>query len=167
MKKSGVIVLVIISLVIIILIIRLINPRELDDVSPEIPCPELEKYNPDILYVIPFYNNKPISENKTWCSYILSLNKTFAMHGVYHEYREFLYQNISQEELEKGINEFEECFVYKPIMFKPPQLKISEENKKLIKENNLKLRTEFNQITHKTYHCNNSGRINNKIIELF
>jgi len=52
-------------------------------------------------------------------------------------------------------------------MFKPPQLKISEENKELIKENNLKLKTEFNQITHKTYHCNNSGRIGNRIINLF
>jgi len=166
MKKAGIIILVIFLLLIIIFLIRLINPKEIDDISPEIPCSELEKYNPDVLYIIPIYNNKPISENKSWCDYILSLNKTLGLHGISHEYREFIYNDISQEELNLAISEFEKCFGYKPLFFKPPQLKINKKNKLLIKNNNLVLKKDISQTTHKVYHCNNTGRIPNKIINL-
>ncbi len=154
------------TLIIGLLFIRLINPTEIDDITPGIPCPEIEKYNPGIFYVIPNYNDKLLSENKEWCEYILSLNKTLALHGINHTYREFLYENISQEQLEKGISEFEKCFGYSPTTFKPPQLKINSENKKLIKENNLKRKKVLNQITHKVYHCNDSDVIPNKIIRI-
>ena len=52
-------------------------------------------------------------------------------------------------------------------MFKPHQIKINKENKMLIKNNNLDLKLEFNQIIHKVYHCDNTGVIDNKIINLF
>jgi len=52
-------------------------------------------------------------------------------------------------------------------MFKSPQLKISENNKNLIKNNNMKIKGLLNQIFHKIYHCNNSGRFSNKFIDLF
>ncbi len=39
-------------------------------------------------------------------------------------------------------------------------------NKKLIKENNLKLKGKFNQLLHKVYHCGNTGKFSNKIIDL-
>jgi len=148
-------------------LIRLITPTEIDDVSPGINCPEIEKYNPDTLYIIPNYENNSISQNEEWCKYILSQNKTLALHGITHIYREFLYLNISQEELDYGISEFEDCFNQSLSMFKSPQLKINKENKQLIKQNDLKLRTRFNQVTHKVYHCNDSDRISNKIINIF
>lgn len=160
--------MVIISLIIILFLIRLITPTQIDDISPEIPCPELEIYNPNILYVIPNFNNIPISQNQTWCNYILSLNKTLEMHGINHSpYREFLTQNITQEELDFALEEFEECFNKTPQNFKPPQLKISEENKILIQENNLTLKNYVNGIFHKVYHCNDSGRIKNELIRIF
>ncbi len=166
---STILVLLLILLILlsVLFLIRLTTPTEIDDISPEIPCPEMERYNPDILYVIPNYNNKPISENKEWCNYILSLNKTLGLHGLNHTYREFLYEKISQEELELGISEFEKCFGYQPEIFKPPQLKINEQNKKIIKENNLKRKTIFNQLIHKVYHCNDSDLIPNNIINIF
>jgi len=89
------------------------------------------------------------------------------LHGINHTYREFLYKNITQEELNFGISEFSKCFNKYPEMFKPPQMKISLENKQLIKQNNLELRTGFNQITHKVYHCNDSSKPRNSIINLF
>jgi len=142
MKKRGnikkAIFFSILTLLILLFIIRLINPTEIDDITPGIPCPEIEKYNPNILYVIPNYNNNYISENKEWCEYISSLDKTIYLHGINHTYREFLYKEISQEDLEFGISEFEKCFNFSPTTFKPPQLKISKENKSLIKKNNLK-----------------------------
>lgn len=170
--KKGVKIILIVPLILVILLIllfliRLINPREIDDVSPGIPCSEIERYNLGILYVIPNYNNNSISKNEEWCGYILSLNKTLALHGITHTYREFLYQNISQEELNFGISEFEKCFNKTPEMFKSPQLRISSKNKELVKENNLELKGSFHQITHKVYHCNDSDIIPNRIIHIF
>ena len=151
----------------LLFLIRFISPTEIDDVTPGINCPEISIYNPDILYVIPDYNNNPISENKEWCNYILSLNKTLGLHGITHSYREFFYKNISQEELNFGISEFEKCFNKTSKTFKAPQLDISKGNKQLIKKNNLKLRRSFHQITHKVYHCNDSSKPSNKIINIF
>jgi predicted deacetylase len=161
---------VLITLFILLLLLfftRLISPTEIDDVTPGIDCPEIMIYNPDTLYVIPDYNNTLISKYKEWCSYILSLNKTLALHGITHSYKEFFYSDISQIELTKGILEFERCFNKSTNMFKPPQMKINRKNRELIETNSLKLRTNFNQITHKVYHCNDSSRPSNKIINLF
>ena len=168
MKLISKILIFIFSLILILFLIRLINPTQIDDISPEIPCPELEIYNPDILYAIPNFNNKPISENQTFCNYILFLNKTLELHGINHSpYREFLYQNITQENLTFAINEFQKCFNQTPQNFKPPQLKISQENKNLILENNLTLKLYTNAIFSKVYHCNDSGKLKNKLVRIF
>ncbi len=157
---------IILVLILFLFFVRLTSPREIDDISPEIPC--LEKYieKSDVLWVIPKLSNKAISEDKIWCNYILSLNKTLGLHGVYHEFEEF---NIGrdQEYFQEAINIFEECFGFKPEMFKPPQLEITEDNRKLIKENNMELKAKFNQLTHKVYHCDDSGLFPNWVINLF
>ncbi len=166
-KIFGIIFFTIILLFVVLFLIRLVSPTEIDDITPGIPCPELQKYNPDVLYVIPDYNNTPISENPEWCRYILSLNKTLELHGITHTYREFLYSDISQMDLAEGIIQFEKCFNQSPDMFKPPQLDINNRNRKLIKNNKLVLRTRFDQITHKVYHCSDSDVIPNRIVNLF
>jgi len=161
------ILLVIFFIILSLFLTRLLNPREIDDINPSIPCePEyLEKS--DVLWAIPNFNNISISENKTWCSYILGLNKNIGMHGVTHEYDEFKIDR-TDEYLENGTKIFEDCFGFKPKMFKAPQLIISENNKKLIKNNNLELKNIINQIIHKVYHCNDSKeKISNKFIDWF
>lgn len=166
-KRTFIPFLVIILLLILFLfLIRLTSPREIDDISPEIPC--LEKYlgKSDVLWVIPKLNNRAISDNKEWCEYILSLNKTLGLHGFYHEFEEFN-TDRSQEYLQEAINIFEECFGFKPEMFKPPQLKITDNNRKLIKENNMELKARFNQLTRKVYHCNDAGLFSNRVIDVF
>ena len=165
MKNSSKIILVICFLIFVWFLIRLISPREIDDVSPEILCEQeyLEKSN--VLWVIPKFNNKSISEDKDWCNYILSLNKTLGLHGIYHEFEEFKI-NRDEKYLKEGIKIFEDCFSFKPEMFKPPQLEISEENKKLIKKNSMKLKLNFNQLTHKVYHCGDTGKFKNWVIDL-
>mgnify|MGYP001596099906 FL=1 len=167
MKKGVRISLIIFFLFILILsLIRLISPREIDDVSPEIPCEKNYLEKSKYLWVIPNFQGNKISENPEWCKEILSLNKTLGMHGIKHTYREFKIENISQEELEEGIKIFEECFGFKPEIFKPPYLRMNKENRALIKENNLKLKSKFNQDIHKVYHCNNSGTFNNRIVDV-
>jgi hypothetical protein len=161
--RSIIIILVIIF--IILFLIRFFSKRELDDVSPRIPCDQELLKKSDVLYVIPAFDNIPISDNQTWCSSILSLNKTLALHGVYHNYQEFL-KDRNQEYLDKGIEIFEKCFDKRPESFKPPQLKITENNKNIIKKN-FRLKLRINQIFHKVYHCNDSGLFSNDLIDFY
>lgn len=160
MKTSIKIILIILfSILVIWFLIRLVGSREIDDVTPGISCENETKYveKSEYLWVIPNFQGNKISENPEWCQEILSLNKTLGMHGIKHTYREFKRENISQEELEEGIKIFEECFGYKPEIFKYPQLRYNKENKNLLKENGLKIRTKFSQFMHKVYHCDNGG----------
>ena len=152
MKKAVIILLVIVILLVVLFSIRILSPKEIDDVTPAFFCAEELLEKSDILFVIPKFNNKSISENPEWCEYILSLNKTIGLHGVYHEYREFK-TDRNQDYLQEGIDEFKECFGFEPTLFKPPQLRISKANRKLIKENNMRLKTIPNKIIHKIYHC--------------
>ena len=152
------------SLALFLITIRTFSFRQLDDVSPEINCQETLLKKSGVLYVIPKFNNVPISENKEWCKYILSLNKTLGLHGVYHTYEEFSTKR-DYDYLQEGIEEFEKCFGFKPEKFKPPQLKISDRNKELVKRN-MKLDSLLNDIFHKVYHCEDSGKYPNWIIDL-
>ena len=152
MKKAVIILLVIVILLVILFSIRILSPKEIDDVTPAFFCAEELLEKSDILFVIPKFNNNSISKNKEWCEYILSLNKTLGLHGVYHEYREFE-TDRNQTYIQQGIDEFKTCFGFEPEIFKPPQLKISKANRKLIKENNMRLKTIPNKIIHKIYHC--------------
>ncbi|OYT36030.1 hypothetical protein B6U91_02080 [Candidatus Pacearchaeota archaeon ex4484_71] len=145
---------------------RNISKRQIDDVSPEIFCEKEYLQKADILWVIPEYNNSPISKHKEWCKEIVSLNKTIGMHGLNHNYREFNY-HITDEQLMKGVSEFEECFNQTPKMFKPPQLKISKENRQMIKRHNLELKRFSNQFFHKVYHCSDTGTLPNKFHDIF
>lgn len=154
-----------ILLLAILFLIRAFSEKQLDDVSPEIQCDRELLEKADKLFIIPKFNNKNISEDKQWCKYILSLNKKLAIHGVYHIYNEFGI-NRNKEYLEKGIIEFNKCFNQTPNEFKPPCLIISKNNKRLIKEY-MKLDLYFNQIFHKVYHCNDTGRFSNRIIDWF
>ncbi|MFH1365444.1 MAG: DUF2334 domain-containing protein [archaeon] len=165
-KVSAAISAAIIFLLLTLFLIRAFSPRGLDDVSPGIECKGEFIEKSDVLWVIPNLEEKPISENGEWCRKILNLNKTIGMHGIDHTFREFETKR-DQKYLEKGIKIFEECFGYKPTMFKPPQLRISEENKELTKKNNLILKSKLNQIFHKVYHCGEYGKRRNWLINLF
>ncbi len=166
MKLLNLIWIIPLVLIVSLFFIRLFNHVELDDVTPGIPCDAGLIKNADTLWVIPDFNNVSISNNQTWCKEILSMNKTLGMHGVEHKYREFG-GNVTKEELVKGMNDFKTCFGFYPTMFKPPQLKISGENKKLIEESGMTLKLNFNQIIHKVYHCNDSDIIKNRWIKIF
>ncbi len=166
MNKKNLIWIIPLSLILILFFIRLFNHTELDDVTPGISCPELKVYHPDFLWVIPDFNNFSIDQNQTWCKEILSLNKTLGMHGITHKYNEFD-GNVSKEDLLRGMKIFENCFGFTPTLFKPPQLNISRENEKLIKDSGMKLDLYFNQITHKVYHCNDSAIPRNSFIKIF
>ncbi len=164
LKYAGLFFIAILVLIFFLLLLRYLSNRQLDDVSPEIQCDKALLEKSDILYVIPKFNNQSISENKEWCNYLLSLNKTLAMHGVYHTYQEFK-EDRNEAYLQEGIKEFEKCFGRKPVRFKPPQLAISKNNKELIKKQ-MVLNFYLNEILHKSYHCNDTGKYSNRLIDI-
>lgn len=148
------------------IMIRAAGTRQIDDVHPDAGCTMEYLRKSDILWVIPKYNNVPITKNKTWCEQIRDLNKTIGMHGVAHSWKEFS-GNISNQDIEESIELIEECFNQTPTMFKPPHLTLSEKNKKILEDDfNLTIKKRFNQITHKIYHCNNTGLFTNQFIDV-
>lgn len=170
MKKKWKILIWILIIILIILailvVIRANTTREIDDITPGIACEQEYLQKADILWVIPRYQNTPISENEKWCSEILVLNKTIGMHGIYHAYKEFNYY-VNKTEFQETIQIFEDCFGYKPTIFKPPYLVISDENEILVKKHGFKIRNRWHQTFHKVYHCNNTGTLPNWFHDIF
>jgi hypothetical protein len=169
MKKRKVfylMALIVVLLVFILFLVRAFGSRELDDVSPGISCSDDLIEKSDVLWVVPKFNGIGISENKEWCARILSLNKTIGMHGVYHSYEEFgVNRNLNY--FNEGVLEFENCFGFKPNLFKPPQLAINSYNKKMISWSGLAVKDLSNQFLHRVYHCSDSGKFRNWMIDLF
>ncbi len=165
-KTFLIVLIVIIFLFLALFLIRFFSAREIDDVTLEIPCSEELLNKSDILWVVPLFENVSIADNPSWCNYIKALNKTLGLHGVEHRFKEFE-TDRDEEYLQRGIVIFELCFGFKPKMFKPPQLKISENNKALIEKMGLELKWPVNQFIHKVYHCNDTGMFSNKFIERF
>ena len=167
MKRAWKILILLIFLILACLIIVRANAtREIDDISPGIICEQKYMQKSDILWVIPRFQNIPISENQEWCAEISSLNKTLGMHGIYHSYKEFGYY-VNETEFQEAIQIFEDCFNQTPTMFKAPQLNLSNENEMLVKSFNLKIRKSAQQAIHKVYHCNDTGTFPNKFHDLF
>lgn len=159
-------ILILFILILLLLIIRYFFPRYLDDLHPSIPCEENLIKKSDYLAVIPKYNNKSISDNKEWCNYIKSFNKSLVMHGVYHTYNEFGTLR-DFDYIQEGRDIFFDCFDSNPTEFKAPQLILFKDNKKILKERfNFKVHTRFTQIFHKVYHCTDSGFFSNRIQDL-
>ena len=157
---------IIVGLFFILYLVRAFSVKEVDDVSSSISCSNDILMKSQILWVIPNFNNKSIAEDIEWCNYILSLNKTLGLHGVHHSFNEFNYDR-DVDYLNKGVMAFEKCFGFKPRLFKAPQLALSKENKKLIENQNFIVKSDFNQLIHKVYHCSDTGRFSNKFINIF
>jgi len=73
-NKLKIVAGIILAVLIGLLIFRAFSAKELDDVSPGIPCDKNLLEKSDILYVIPLFENASIAENKTWCTEILDMN---------------------------------------------------------------------------------------------
>jgi predicted deacetylase len=157
--------LLIIELFMIFLVIRFFSERQLDDVSPGIACEEELLLKSDVLMVIPLFEGRSIAENRSWCEYILSLNKTLGMHGINHEYREF-FSLVDEDEIIAGINEFEKCFGFYPRIFEAPQLALNGNNREVLKEMGFEVREYRYSTFHKVYHCSDTGLLSNRFIEI-
>jgi hypothetical protein len=162
----SLIIIIIIFLLNNLIITRYILPRQIDDFNPNIPCEKELIDKSEILMVIPLYLDVPISQNKTWCDSILALNKTLAMHGVYHTYNEFL-EVRNESYISIGRGEFKKCFGFYPKYFEAPQLALNKENIAMIESLNMTVLHYKHNLFHKVYHCNNTGLASNGFIEIF
>jgi len=164
MKKISYFFIILAVMIAILFFIRLFSARHLDDVSPGIPCDENLLKKADVYFIIPKFQGNDISKNETWVKKIILFNKTLALHGVTHEYEEFL-EDRNEEYLQEGINIFKQAFGFFPERFKPPQLAISKNNKEMIKKK-MNLDSGWRIIFHKVYHCDNTGMMPNWIVDL-
>jgi hypothetical protein len=156
----------IVILAIVLVFIRAKGLKEIDDISPNIPCEQQYMDKADVFWIIPDYNGTSIANNKEWCQKIIVMNKTLGLHGVNHNYKEFE-GNVTKEQMEKAIADFKQCFNQTPTMFKSPQLKTSKENLALIQQYNMTYKGSFNQAIHKVYHCNDTGALPNWFNNIF
>jgi len=152
----SLIVLFLVFLICDLLIIRHLTARQIDDVNPSILCGENRIASSSTLMIVPIFNGISIADNMTWCNSILSLNKTLGMHGVYHTYNEFL-ELRNESYISRGMDEFKKCFGYYPEYFEAPQLALSSENVKILEEMGFDIRGWLYMITHKVYHCQDTG----------
>jgi len=167
MKCKKVVIYVVLGVVLLVLglyLVRAFSDRYLDDVSPEIPCEMELLEKADVFYVIPKFNNKSISDDRDWCNNIMGLGKKLQLHGVYHTFKEFD-EDRNDRYLQEGIDIFRNCFRKYPGEFKPPQLEISNNNRKLVKRFGLKLIDSH--WFHKAYHCDDTGVFSNRFIDWF
>ncbi|MDP1728710.1 MAG: hypothetical protein Q8L27_00720 [archaeon] len=157
---------VILALIVCLWVFRIFAERQVDDIGPLISCEADIIDKSETLMVIPIFNGIGISENKTWCDYILSLNKTLGMHGVYHTYQEFL-ELRNESYVRIGMGEFKKCFGFYPEIFEAPQLAFNGDNAEVLRESMLKFRGYPYSLTHKVYHCQDSGKYSNRFIDFF
>src|SRR3989338_56920 len=151
---------VIVLLLVVLFFIRFLSPIHLDDVSPAIQCDDDLLRKSDIFYVIPKFESVNISQDIEWCNKILSYNKTLALHGVYHTYKEFNFDR-NETYLISGEDDFEKCFGFYPEIFKAPQISLSKNNKRLLVQREYKVDSFFGDIFHKVYHCEDQGYFRN------
>jgi predicted deacetylase len=135
-----------------LLLHRQFNHYELDDVHPSIqsvnhPYIKESKW----LWIIPNYNNDPITNYPEWIEYIKNSGKKIGMHGVNHTYKEFGY-NVSENYIQQGMNIWKKAFNEYPKYFKAPKLCLSINNKKLLEKKGMKIKGIYNQLLHKVYH---------------
>jgi predicted deacetylase len=136
---------------------RELSDREIDDVHPDIPCNDYMLSDSTWLWVIPLYGDKPLTSNPEWVDRLKRSGKKLGMHGVRHTYSEFA-TDVSREYIQRGMDEFEKAFGYKPTHFKPPKMQITANNIKLLHELGFTVHNRWQQLIHKVYHCQDHGR---------
>jgi hypothetical protein len=158
------IILILLFIFLDFLFLRNVFPKQLDDVSPLIQCNPILLNKTDVFFVIPIYNNISIASNQQWCKQILALNKTLGMHGIHHNYKEF--NEIRNESyIKRGMEEFKKCFGFYPKIFEAPQLALNKQNILTIAELNITSYGYLNTLTHKVYHCGDTGEFSNSFID--
>ena len=156
---------ILLILILLVGIIRFFSEKQLDDVTIGISCDESLMKKVDVFYVIPNYDGLNISNNLSWCEYILSFNKSLRLHGFEHNYNEFAIER-DEEYLLESMKIFQKCFNQNATRFKAPQLNITDKNKLMVKKF-LNYDGFFNQLFHKVYHCSDSGIPYNKFNNFF
>ena len=161
-RRFSILVLIVTVLVVGLFLIRLVLPSQVDDVNPLMGCSDAILDSADVYFVVPKFEGVEISGE--WCDYILGKNKSLALHGVYHSYKEF---GVYRDEVYfgEGVEIFEKCFGLRPERFKPGQLEWASENDWIREEMEIDL--FWNQVFHKVYHCGDSGVFPNWLIRAF
>ena len=164
MNIWKIVAIILVGLVFGLWLVRLILPSQVDDVNPLMNCTDAVLNMGDVYFAVPEFDRVVISENKSWCNYILSKHKEVEMHGVYHTYLEFAVAR-NESYFDEGVGIFSSCFGFEPEGFKPPNLGWTRDNDWIRKR--MKVYLLWDQVIHKVYHCGDTGMFPNWLIRIF
>jgi hypothetical protein len=168
-----------IILFILILVISLIRQNtkvHYDDIHPLIPS--LKKYmdKSDILFIIPKFKNKKITDYPDFIreikKYAKENNKQLALHGVTH-YPEGYFIKAefgiprSKKYIQEGIDIFTDAFGFKPTLFKAPCYNLHPHNRKILESLGLKIIGSEALITNKVFHYHGNLNSRTKVMYFF
>jgi hypothetical protein len=152
-------------ILIVLLLIRLYNPVHYDDITPLIPINKTYLKKSDILFVIPKYNNKPITDYPDFIKYLKKYsndnNKIIGLHGYtdnpegYFTTSEYG-KELSDEYIKENIDLFTKAFGFKPTIFKAPCYNLHPVNKKILEKHGLKISEVTSLLFNKLFHNDNS-----------
>jgi hypothetical protein len=143
--------------IVLFLVVRQLRCVGYDDVHQNIT--QNYKYidKSDMLFVIPKFENVPLTDNMNFVQKIKNKNKILGMHGVTHSPEgiftkaEFGYP-VKEETIKEGMDIFENAFGYKPKYFKAPCYNLLPENQIKIEKLGMKVvgpeTAIFNRLLH-------------------
>ena len=144
-KRMNLFILSLILVVIIFIFYKtFIAKIELDDVHPLIYTDKDMFNKAEWLWVIPLYNNDPISNHPEWTKMVKQSGKKIGLHGVKHRLSEFK-NDLNHSYIDQGINEFRKAFGFYPTHFKAPRLELSKNNRNYILSKGIKCQGFINQ----------------------
>jgi len=156
--------------------------RHIDDVHPLIPCPLIDELaaegSPSVtLWMIPFHEGRGLSSFPQWLAHVNALRArglvTFGMHGVNHSVHneveveagladrevfefECCVDNVTNH-LARGITEWQRAFHEPPSRLAFPGGFATPEAVRIARGTfHLQLRTIFDGLFHRIYHCDDS-----------
>ena len=155
----------IITLLFIIYIIRKFNKVHYDDLTPLIETNYIYLDKSNIIFIIPKYNNIPLTNYPDFIDKIKKYskinNKELAMHGVTHSPEGFISTAefgypLTFEYIKEGIDIFESAFGYKPKKFKAPCYNLHPKNKEILEKLNIEIIDVDSLLLNKLYHNDNT-----------
>lgn len=144
---------------------RCTSHAELDDVHPLMKCDKLDHFldHPRLtkLWVVPMYNNVPITADPVWCAKIKHWadskpGRVLGLHGYAHTDHECARIELSDAHLEHANQLFFEAFGRLPDEFKAPNYALTTKNRDFIESRGLRIATKGDSMFHQIFHCDTS-----------
>lgn len=152
-------------ILIVLLIIRFFNKSHYDDLHPELPFNKEYLDKSDILFIIPNYNNIPITNYPEYIeklkSYAQKNNKQIGLHGYIHKPEGFFTKaeygyELPESYIKDNIDLFRKAFNFEPKLFKAPCYNLHPKNREILLKLGLQISDINTLFLNKLFHNDNN-----------